>query len=1245
VIFNNGESAWRIRDFSEGVTIDDNVFKNNLLFNNRRRAVGNADSDFIISIQFLRGPINNSRVENNLVHNPGKAARGFIRNAGNMRDMNWHEANNGRYVRNNVQSDPMIARANPNILNTEDFMLRAGSPAIDAGDFLTRARGNGSGTVIAVLDAGYFFDGFGIVEGDMLQVGSNNPVRITRVDYARNTITLASSISWRDNDPVSLPYFGSAPDIGPFEFNSGRAREEVRAIALTGNLQFGEVTLGENATRSLTIANTGTSPLTVNSLALPVGFTASWTSGTISAGEVRAVTITFTPTEEKNYTGNIAVNSNATTGSGSIAVSGSGKRKVNRDPAIRITSPRGGEQYTRGGNLPITVEASDPDGQVVRVEYLVGTQRIGESRTAPFSFTWQNLPVGAHVLTARATDNDGGITTSAQVGIVVNEPAPPPNQAPVANTGGNRSITLPTNSTTLNGSGTDADGTIARFAWAQRSGPSTATLSGAATANLTASNLVAGTYVFRLTVTDNQGATGFADANVTVHAAPVPNQAPVANAGGNRSITLPTHSLTLNGSGTDADGTIARFAWAQRSGPSTATLSGAATANLTASNLVAGTYVFRLTVTDNQGATGFADATVTVNPAPLPANVVTSLTLINALRDQDIAPLRNGDVISLVTFPELNIRANVAGTVGSVLFYLDGRLFRRENEAPYAFAGDLEDDYFSWTPSPGEYEVTAKAFTGRNGGGQEIGSLTVRFRLVREAIQGFTLANAATNRIVGPLGNGDEINLRTLGSLNIQAEVTNMPIGSVVFTLNGQVFRRENAAPYALAGYSNNRYHSWVPRPGEYELRAEAFAGSNGSGASLGSRTVRFTVIDRVLGDIVLIDAARDRDLRVMTDGMSINLQENKELNVRAEVLADGVVSVVFLLNGQVFRRENEAPFAMAGDLNGDYFSWTPRTGGYTLTVQAYTDRNGRGTLLDTRTLTFRVVDQAPRKFAITSPNEGEEMTTGQEMTIAVNDPGELFANAKVEFFANDIKIGEAPAGTRQLVWSTLTEGKHELVARVRAGQQQAATDPLAISVVKPRPAMLMVQILSPQPNTVFEYARPVQLEASATDKDGNRVAKIAFYHGDKLLAEVRGSSLNFQWRAPDPGEYEVVAKATDRNGEVVSSTPVKFSVLTPAGLRVSELAEEAAPSPLAITFGPNPVVTDFTLQVDHPSQGTVEVGVYDITGAFMQQVTFEKQLASPASFQGNLDHLPVGVYTFKVMLGEHTKTVKVLKK
>jgi hypothetical protein len=108
--------------------------------------------------------------------------------------------------------------------------------------------------------------------------------------------------------------------------------------------------------------------------------------------------------------------------------------------------------------------------------------------------------------------------------------------------------------------------------------------------------------------------------------AAVSNVPPVANAGIDQSITLPANSVSLNGSqSSDADGTIT-YLWSKFSGPAAGTITNGSSAIATASGLTEGTYVFRLTVTDNNSATATDDVTITVNAATVP---VTSYNAID----------------------------------------------------------------------------------------------------------------------------------------------------------------------------------------------------------------------------------------------------------------------------------------------------------------------------------------------------------------------------------------------------------------------------------------------------------------------------------------------------------------------------------------------------------------------------------------------------------------------------------------
>lgn len=97
----------------------------------------------------------------------------------------------------------------------------------------------------------------------------------------------------------------------------------VVGLAVSGNFSFGNITVGQSKTSTLTIQNSGNSPLNVSSIDYPVGFSGAW-SGSVAAGATQLVNVTFQPTQAQNYSGNLTVNSNKTSGNNTLAVSGVG---------------------------------------------------------------------------------------------------------------------------------------------------------------------------------------------------------------------------------------------------------------------------------------------------------------------------------------------------------------------------------------------------------------------------------------------------------------------------------------------------------------------------------------------------------------------------------------------------------------------------------------------------------------------------------------------------------------------------------------------------------------------------------------------------------------------------------------------------------------------------------------------------------------------------------------------------------
>jgi hypothetical protein len=111
-------------------------------------------------------------------------------------------------------------------------------------------------------------------------------------------------------------------------------------------------------------------------------------------------------------------------------------------PAIALTAPA--SEAVLVGPATLAATASDDVG-VVDVEFLVDGVVVGEDASSPYSLEWNSTLVGngAHVLSARARDPAGNVTTSAGVPVSVSNP---PDTTPPS-----VSMTAPADGATLSG--------------------------------------------------------------------------------------------------------------------------------------------------------------------------------------------------------------------------------------------------------------------------------------------------------------------------------------------------------------------------------------------------------------------------------------------------------------------------------------------------------------------------------------------------------------------------------------------------------------------------------------------------------------------------------------------------------------------------------------------------------------------------------------------------------------------------
>ena len=274
---------------------------------------------------------------------------------------------------------------------------------------------------------------------------------------------------------------------------------------------------------------------------------------------------------------------------------------------------------TVAGTAPLAVSfdgsnSSDVDGTIASYAWNFGNGQNG-SGVAPPAVTY-TLP-GTYTAVLTVTDNKGATGSVSQT-ITVNRP---PNQTPTASV----TATPATGSAPLlvqlsSAGSVDPDGAISGYAWSFGNGVTSTSPNPSAVYN------TAGTYSVSLTVTDNDGASSVRSTTVVVsppNAPPVPVIAATPLSGSAPML------VNVNGAGSsDPDGSVVSYAWTFGNGQ-TATGALASTTYATS-----GSYVIRLTVTDNRGTARSTTTTVvagTTNVRPI--------AVISALPTSGPAPL------------------------------------------------------------------------------------------------------------------------------------------------------------------------------------------------------------------------------------------------------------------------------------------------------------------------------------------------------------------------------------------------------------------------------------------------------------------------------------------------------------------------------------------------------------------------------------------------------------------------------
>ncbi|WP_028982251.1 Ig-like domain-containing protein [Sporocytophaga myxococcoides] len=1019
------------------------------------------------------------RVYNNIIAKVG-AGRNLLKRAGEV--VLFEESNN--YLTNNIEDVKFISATAP-----YNIHLQSISPAIDKGKDLTS---------------------FGIT---------------------------------KDFDLAPRPS-GVAFDIGAFEF--GNIPPIVKITQPLNNAVFAPGSI-------ISIKADASDP---DGLVSKVEFY----NGTTKLGEdlTSPYSIDWSASMEGTYTIKvIATDNGGSTASSTITIV-----VKNALPAITITKPLNNSSTAAGKAINIEANATDSDGSVTKVEFYYtinnkDTILIGSSIASPYQVSWTPLTTGTYKIIVKATDNNGGISKAA---ITVT----------VTNTLPTISIVAPTNNSSFpfasdvefKVNAMDADGTITKveyFNGLTKIGESTT-----ASFSFIWKNIPLGTYTITAKATDNIGATA---TSLPIQFS-ITNTPPVVNiiAPLNNAKFSPGPNITLEATATDEDGIVTKVEFFYNN---TNLLGSDNTVpySINWNNVPEGSYTITARATDNAGAI----STKTIN-----------ITVVNNLPTVKITSPANLSVYETDADIEITAEAlDIDGSISKVVFYNGTTILGEDLNGPYSYIWENVQN--------GTYSISAVAYD--NLGKQNVSAaIKIIVNVTTNIPPEVTIINPVDNQTLTPGDINFEVNATDVdgnvvlvelfnGSSKI-GESTSLPytfnwtnLTEGVYVITAKATDNDNetntSAPITITIYNappvvtiispaNNQafdsddqvlINTTIADTDGNISKVEFFLNDALIGSAttapynlalnkLPSGTYNITVKatdnlskeDSETIQITVSNKLPSISITTPVSGTTFNFSEPIVLNVNANDPDGSIKNVEYYINGVLTTTRSYPDFS---------FTWADALIGDYEIVAFATDNNGAKVASVPILIS---VGKRPVTVSLISPeiNSTYEFGSAIDFSANVTDPDN--AVVKIEFYANNIKIGESPAPEYQYTWSNSTSGNFEVYAVVLEGTGKRDTSNKVVININNPNKLPVITITSPGSNTTYSYCSDIQLAAASTDEDGI-VTKVEFSVNDQVIGTDLSAPYTITVRNLDPGSNTITATAYDNKGGE-SNSSISISVI-----------------------------------------------------------------------------------------------------
>lgn len=819
---------------------------------------------------------------------------------------------------------------------------------------------------------------------------------------------------------------------------------------------------------------------------------------------------------------------------------------ANQAPTVALTQPSNLGPFLANRPINLQATASDADGSVVSVTFLVNGAPILVDATSPYAATFTPSQPGSYTIMARALDNNGATSSSSVVITVV------PNPAPVV------TITQPaSNVSVLTGTTvniqftvTDQDNNVTSIGLF-RNGTQVQTFTGSGPYSHSWTPLTAGTFTYIAVATD-------AGANVrrdtVVVTAVVVNPPVVQFVNPLNQMTLKTGlpvPVSINASSNGA-GTLSQVVF--RVGNTVQNTFTQAPYTTTWTPPTNGAYNLFAIATDNFGQTRRDSIRVFAVP-----NVAPVVDLVQPLNNANVIFGQQVTIQATATDPD--------GTVASVALQAGSTTLQTFTSGPFQT---------TWTPpAPGTYVIRARATD--NNGAVSIDSATIQVANFQPPVVQFV------NPVMGatvPFGQ--------TAAVQVNANDPDGTVQEVRFFQGATLLQTRTTPPYTF---------SWTPpTPGAYNLIARALdsqglwgrdsirvnvAPSNTppviviqtptanqtlalgmptqvsanitdpggavaqvqlliNGVQVQSFTqppYAFTWTPNTAGTTRVTFRATDNLGAVRRDSVwvnvisvqppsvafvtPVNLASVKTnlpnpVQIQAGSTGSTVTQVVFRVGSTIVSTFTQAPYST---------TWTPPTNGAYNLIAIATNSFGMTSRDSIRV--FASPNQPP-VVDLTQPLNGQSVLLGQSVSIqaTASDPDGTLTS--VVFSANGTTLQSFASGPFQLNWTPPVAGTYVVRARATDNNGTVSTDSATIIVAAFLPPV--VQFTQPLNGQFISGGQPFVMSANASDPDGT-VTRVDFFMGNQLVFSDNQAPYTTTWIPTMPGAYNLRAVAWDSQG------------------------------------------------------------------------------------------------------------------